>query len=62
MQISAYAKIVNAPRGVNVYISTTEPGRIGEAWYDEATLNKEYEAFKHVVALWQHQNKYIPAK
>jgi hypothetical protein len=62
MQISAYAKIVNAPRGVNVYISTTEPGRIGEAWYDEVTLNKEYEAFKHVVALWQHQNKYIPAK
>jgi hypothetical protein len=62
MQISAYAKIVNAPRGVNVYISTTEPGRIGEAWYDEAALNKEYEAFKHVVALWQHQNKYIPAK
>jgi hypothetical protein len=62
MQISAYAKIVGAPRGVNLYISTTEPGRIGEAWYDEATLDKEYEAFKHVVALWQHQNKYIPSK
>jgi hypothetical protein len=62
MQIAAYAKIVGAPRGVNLYISTTEPGRIGEAWYDEKTLDKEYEAFKHVVALWQHQNKYIPAK
>jgi hypothetical protein len=62
MQIAAYAKIVGAPRGVNLYISTTEPGRIGEAWYDEKTLDKEYEAFKHVVALWQHNNKYIPAK
>jgi hypothetical protein len=62
MQIAAYAKIVGAPRGVNVYISTTEPGRIGEAWYDEATLTSEYEAFRHVVALWQHANKYTPPK
>jgi hypothetical protein len=62
MQIAAYAKIVGAPRGVNVYISTTEPGRIGEAWYDEATLTSEYEAFTHVVALWQHANKYTPPK
>jgi hypothetical protein len=62
MQIAAYSKIVGAPRGVNLYISTTEPGRIGEAWYDESTLDKEYEAFKHVVALWQHANKYIPSK
>lgn len=62
MQIAAYAKIVGAPRGVNVYISTTEPGRIGEVWYDEATLTSEYEAFRHVVALWQHANKYTPPK
>jgi hypothetical protein len=60
MQISAYANIVGAKRGVNLYISTTEPGRIGEAFYDEETIQKEYEAFKLVVKLWQHQNKYNP--
>jgi hypothetical protein len=60
MQISAYANIVKAKRGVNLYISTTEPGRIGEAFYDEETIEKEYEAFKLVVKLWQHQNKYNP--
>jgi hypothetical protein len=62
MQIASYAKIVGAKKGVNLYISTTEPGRIGEAWYDEATLTSEYEAFTHVVALWQHANKYTPPK
>jgi hypothetical protein len=60
IQIAAYANIVNAPRGVNLYISTTEPGRIGEAFYDEETLAKEFDAFKHVVALWQHANNYKP--
>jgi hypothetical protein len=60
MQISAYANIVGAPRGVNLYISTTEPGRIGEAWYDEETIQREFDAFKLVVQLWQHQNKYAP--
>lgn len=62
MQISAYASIVGAKRGCNLYISTTEPGRIGEAWYDEATLDKEFEAFKHVAAYWQHTNNYVPPK
>jgi hypothetical protein len=60
MQIAAYANIVGAPRGVNLYISTTEPGRIGEAWYDEETISKEFDAFKLVVKLWQHINKYQP--
>lgn len=62
MQISAYASIVGAKRGCNLYISTTEPGRIGEAWYDEATLEKEYKAFQHVAAYWQHSNNYVPPK
>lgn len=60
MQIAAYATIAGATRGVNLYISTTEPGRIGEAWYDEETIAREYEAFKHVCALWQHINNYKP--
>jgi hypothetical protein len=60
MQIAAYANIVGAPKGVNLYISTTEPGRIGEAWYDEETITKEFDAFQLVVKLWQHINKYKP--
>ena len=60
MQIAAYAAIAEARRGVNLYISTTEPGRIGEAWYDEATIDREFEAFKSVCKLWQHINKYTP--
>ena len=60
MQIAAYSKIAGATRGVNLYISTTEPGRIGEAWYDEETIKSEYEAFTYVCKLWQHTNNYKP--
>lgn len=60
MQIAAYAKVAEAKRGVNLYISTTEPGRIGEAWYDEKTLDSNYEAFTHVCKYWQFANKYQP--
>ena len=62
MQISAYANIAGATRGVNLYISTTEPGRIADAWYDEELLASEWQAFQHVVAIWQHNNKYKPTK
>jgi hypothetical protein len=60
MQIAAYAKVAGAKRGVNLYISTTEPGRIGEAWYDEKVLDSNYEAFTHVCKYWQFANKYQP--
>lgn len=62
MQIASYAKIVGAPRGVNLYVSTTEPGRVGDAWYDEATLEKEFNTFTHVCAIWQAMNNYTPPK
>jgi hypothetical protein len=62
MQIAAYAKVANAPRGVNLYISTTEKGRLGEVWYGEQELNDNYEAFTHVCKYWQFANKYTPPK
>jgi hypothetical protein len=62
MQIAAYAKVAGAKRGVNLYISTTEPGRVGEAWYDEATLEKEYNTFVNVCKVWQSINNYQPPK
>ena len=60
MQIAAYAHVTKANRGVNLYISTTEPGRIGEAWYDEKTLTENYNAFTHVCKYWQFANGYVP--
>jgi len=48
-------------RGINLYISTTEPGRIEVVEYGYERLIHEYEAFKHMMALWTWQNNYNPA-
>jgi len=68
MQLSAYAncpiehegKPVRIEWSANCFVSTTEFGRIGDAWYAKDRLDTEFEAFKHVVAIWQAQNKYVP--
>lgn len=60
MQIAAYARMKQATFGVNVFISTTEPGRIEATWYDSECLAREFNAFVHVVKVWQHFNKYVP--
>ena len=63
MQIAAYAKThfrgIN-PVGCNVYISTTEPGRVEACWYDEEQVKAEYAAFGHLCAVWQHLKGYRP--
>lgn len=46
--------------GCNLYISTTEPGRVEACWYDAAQLGREWDAFAHVAALWRHIKKYDP--
>lgn len=48
--------------GVNVFISTTEPGRIEAAWYDADTLAAEWRMFQHACAIWQHLRKYHPGQ
>jgi hypothetical protein len=64
MQIAAYAATAfkeNAlPRigGINVYISTTEPGRVET--YAHPGLVAPFDAFKHVCAVWRHINNYDP--
>jgi hypothetical protein len=60
MQIAAYADVKGASFGCNVFLSTTEPGRIEATWYDSDRLQKEMEAFRHVVKIWQHFNNYVP--
>lgn len=69
MQIAAYAKTAfpemearNALAGCNLYISTTEPGRIEDCWYDDERLAKEFEAFRHVCEIWKHIKGYDPTE
>jgi hypothetical protein len=64
LQLAAYAKafygVKRLPkvRAVNIYISTTEPGRV--EIYEHENIAEEYEAFKAVAHIWRHTNKYDP--
>lgn len=58
MQIAAYRACHGTDFGVNVFVSTTEPGRVEATWYEADELDREYEAFKHVVSVWQHFNNF----
>jgi len=65
MQIAAYcmakfSMIQYGCCGANVYISTTEPGRVEIVSYDDITLNKAWGAFKSALYLWQYLKKYRP--
>lgn len=46
--------------GLNIFISTTEPGRVDLAWHDCASLVREWEFFKHLCRCWQIRNDYTP--
>ena len=64
MQLAAYAAAfygVDAlPRvlAANVYISTTEPGRMEVCKHED--LPGLYQAFRHACALWRHLKNYDP--
>lgn len=66
MQIAAYGATYwgeeNLSRmfGANVYISSTEPGRMEVCAYRPEELVSEFEAFKHVCAVWRHFKGYDP--
>jgi len=62
MQIAAYGHVEGSDFGVNVYVSTTEPGRVEATWYEKDRLTKEFEAFKHVIRVWAHFNNFDPAE
>jgi hypothetical protein len=46
--------------GMNIYISTTEVGRIDVVEYDHETLKKELDMFLHACAIWRHRYGYDP--
>lgn len=46
--------------GFNLFISTTEPGRIEAVWYYADDIAAGYEAFTHMCALWRFLKGYDP--
>ena len=63
MQIAAYgvAKFLSVPTcGANVYISTTEPGRVDVVHYNHAELYAAWHAFRNMIELWQYLKQYRP--
>ena len=45
---------------MNVYISTTEPGRVDVVKYDREQLMESYKDFLCLTRLWRRQNNYDP--
>jgi hypothetical protein len=66
MQIAAYGATYwgeeNLSRlyGANVFISTTEPGRVEVVSYTPAQLTAEWAVFKMACAVWRHQKGFDP--
>lgn len=68
MQIGAYHgghySVVPRPgdfiAGFNLFISTTEPGRVEGVWYSSEEVAAGYEAFTHMAALWRFLKSYDP--
>jgi hypothetical protein len=66
MQIAAYYVAAfndsqfDNPYCMNVYISTTEPGRVDVVKYDRETLVEAYKDFLCLTRLWRSQNNYDP--
>jgi hypothetical protein len=68
MQIGAYhaPHYSTIPRpgdfvaGFNLFVSTTEPGRIEAVWYGPDEIAAAYEAFTHMCALWRFLKGYDP--
>lgn len=58
MQLAAYCATEGVNFAMNVFISTTEQGRLETAFYDHSRLKAEYECFKHIVAVYRHMNNF----
>ena len=74
MQIAAYSaakfgdktdwdteqRILINPYGANVYISTTEPGRVEIVQHNYKDINAAWRAFCAALELWQYLKGYKP--
>ena len=46
--------------GYNLYVSTTEIGRVDIVQYDHTTLQSEFDMFLNACAIWRHRYAYDP--
>lgn len=64
MQIAAYAMAhygyLENIEGMNIIISTTEPGRVEVLRYDWKELYSSFEAFEAACKIWRYQKNYDP--
>jgi hypothetical protein len=64
MQIAAYAMAefgtLENVYGSNLYISTTEIGRVEKVIYEPDQLQAEYKTFLHMNAMWRYIKNYDP--
>jgi hypothetical protein len=66
LQMAAYAATHYGPAylnrvvAANIFISTTEPGRIEVVKHDKERLVEAYEAFTQMCALWRFRKGYDP--
>lgn len=62
-QIAAYASTLwpeDIPIGCNLFISTTEPGRIEATWYTIKELEEQFEMFAALCKVWQTMKNFNP--
>lgn len=55
LQTAAYAKACGAHRTANVYVSTSEPGKV--AVFVQENIETAWQAFKHLLDYWYLTNK-----
>jgi hypothetical protein len=48
--------------GCNLYVSTTEPGRIDAVWYDGARLAQEWTVLRNASEIWRIRKGYDPRR
>jgi len=58
--MTVYGEINDNASGFNLYISSTERGRVEGTFYTPETLRNEWEVFKHLCAIWRFRKGYDP--
>jgi hypothetical protein len=48
-----FNSLLGPPEGYNIYISTTEIGRVDVVHYDTETISRSQRIFEHLLALWR---------
>lgn len=68
-QIAAYFEAANLKEltfppmlGANVFLSTTEPGRLDACWYTHSQLVEAYRFFRAAMTVWTYLNNYDPTE